>query len=101
MGTASYLLIGTERGEDISFASTAHGAGRMLSRAGAKRQFNANEVVNELRRRGIILKAASREGVEEEVPESYKDINKVANVSHEVGIGRKVMMSRPLAVTKG
>jgi len=101
MGTASYLLVGTEKGEEISFASTAHGAGRMLSRAGAKRKFNVNEVINELRRRGIILKAASREGVEEEVPESYKDINKVAKVSDEVGIGKKVMMSRPLAVTKG
>ena len=101
MGTASYLLVGTEKGEEISFASTAHGAGRVLSRAGAKRRFNMNEVVNELRKRGIILRAASREGVEEEVPESYKDINRVAKVSDELGIGEKVMMARPIAVTKG
>jgi tRNA-splicing ligase RtcB len=101
MGTASYILVGTEKGEEISFASTAHGAGRVLSRAGAKRQFNMNEVVNELKKRGIILRAASREGVEEEVPESYKDIHRVAKVSDEVGIGKKVVMAKPIAVTKG
>ena len=101
MGTASYVLVGTEKSEEITFASTAHGAGRVLSRAAAKRRFRASEVVEALRRRGIIVRAASRVVVSEETPESYKDIHRVARVSHEVGIGRKVMMSTPLAVAKG
>ena len=101
MGTASYLLVGTEKGEEISFASTAHGAGRVMSRTGAKRRYEASEIMNSLRRKGIIVKAASSGVLEEEVPESYKDIHRVAKVSDDVGIGRRVMMSVPLAVTKG
>ena len=101
MGTASYLLVGTEKGEEISFASTAHGAGRVMSRAGAKRRYTAQDIMNDLKRKGIVVKAASRDVLEEEVPESYKDIHRVAKVSDDVGIGRKVMMSIPLAVAKG
>ncbi len=101
MGTASYLLVGTEKGEEISFASTAHGAGRVLSRAGARRRFRSSEVLNALRRKGIIVRAASGRVVEEEVPEGYKDIHRVARVSDELGIGTKVMMSVPIAVAKG
>jgi tRNA-splicing ligase RtcB len=101
MGTASYLLKGTEKGEEISFASTAHGAGRVLSRAGARRQWTANEIVSDLKKKGIVIRAASGKVVEEESPESYKDIHKVAEVSHRLGIGRKVMMSVPVAVAKG
>jgi tRNA-splicing ligase RtcB len=101
MGTASYLLKGTEKGEEISFASTAHGAGRVMSRAGARRRSTANEIVSDLKRKGIVIRAASGRVVEEESPDSYKDIHKVADVSHRLGIGRKVMMSVPIAVAKG
>ena len=101
MGTASYLLRGTEEGEDLSFASTAHGAGRVLSRAGAKRRFTANDIINDLRRKGIVVRAASSKVVEEESPDSYKDVHRVAEVSHRVGLARKVMMSVPIAVAKG
>lgn len=101
MGTASYLLVGTEKGEELSFASTAHGAGRVMSRAGAKRHYTSREIVAELKRRGIEIRAASDEVVEEEAPDSYKDIHRVADVSHRVGIGRKVMMATPIAVAKG
>jgi len=101
MGTASYLLKGTEKGEEISFASTAHGAGRVISRAGARRNWSANEIMAELKKKGIVIRAASNQVVEEESPESYKDIHRVADVSHRLGIGRKVMMSVPLAVAKG
>ena len=101
MGTVSYLLKGTEKGEEISFASTAHGAGRVLSRAGARRQWTANEIIADLKKKGIVVRAASGKVVEEESPESYKDIHKVAEVSHRLGIGRKVMMSVPVAVAKG
>ncbi len=101
MGTASYLLVGTEKGEDLSFASTAHGAGRVMSRAGAKRHYTSREIVEALKKKGIEIRAASDEVVEEEAPDSYKDIHRVAEVSHRVGIGRKVMMATPIAVTKG
>jgi tRNA-splicing ligase RtcB len=101
MGTASYLLRGTEEGEELSFASTAHGAGRVMSRSGAKRKFAANDIINDLRRKGIVVKAASSRVVEEESPDSYKDIHRVADVSHRVGLAKKVMMSVPMAVAKG
>jgi tRNA-splicing ligase RtcB len=87
MGTASYLLVGTDRGEEMSFASTAHGAGRVMSRTGARKRYSANDIVNNLKRK--------------ESPESYKDIHRVADVSHYLGIGRKVMVSVPVAVAKG
>ena len=101
MGTASYLLKGTERGEELSFASTAHGAGRVMSRAGARRKFDARRVINDLKQRGIVVKAASGRIVEEESPDSYKDIHRVAQVSHDVGLAEKVMVSVPIAVAKG
>ncbi|UCD44790.1 MAG: RtcB family protein [Candidatus Bathyarchaeota archaeon] len=101
MGTASYLLVGTDRGEEISFASTAHGAGRIMSRTGARRQFQARDIVQRLKRKGIVVKAASGRVVEEESPDSYKDVHKVADVSHYLGIGRKVLVSVPVAVAKG
>jgi tRNA-splicing ligase RtcB len=101
MGTASYLLVGTDRGEEISFASTAHGAGRVMSRTGARKRFQAKNIVSQLKRKGIVVRAASGRVVEEESPESYKDIHRVAEVSHRLGIGRRVMMSVPVAVAKG
>jgi tRNA-splicing ligase RtcB len=101
MGTASYLLKGTERGEERSFASTAHGAGRVMSRSGARRRFRANDIINDLRRKGIVVKAASGRIVEEESPDSYKDVHRVADVSHAVGLAEKVMVSVPIAVAKG
>jgi len=101
MGTASYLLVGTDKGEEMSFASTAHGAGRVMSRTGARRRFQAREIVQQLKRKGIVVKAASGRILEEESPESYKDVHRVADVSHYLGLGRKVMVSVPVAVAKG
>ncbi len=101
MGTASYLLVGTDKGEELSFASTAHGAGRVMSRTGARRRFQAREIVQQLKRKGIVVKAASGRILEEESPESYKDVHRVADVSHYLGLGRKVMVSVPVAVAKG
>jgi tRNA-splicing ligase RtcB len=101
MGTASYLLVGTDKGEEMSFASTAHGAGRVMSRTGARRRFQAREIVQQLKRKGIVVKAASGRIVEEESPDSYKDVHRVADISHYLGLGRKVMVSVPVAVAKG
>ena len=72
-----------------------------MSRTGARRRFEARSIVQQLKRKGIVVKAASGRVVEEESPGSYKDVHRVADVSHRLGIGRKVMMSVPVAVAKG
>lgn len=101
MGTASYLLVGTAEAEDVSFSSTAHGAGRTLSRHAAVRATTAEQLLTSLRTKNIEVKGASRKGLVEESPESYKDIDEVVEVSHELKIGRKVAKLRPIAVMKG
>lgn len=101
MGTASYLLLGQLKAMDISFGSTAHGAGRMLSRAQAMKQFTADSIIKRLGSKGIIIRAASRDGIIEEAPEAYKDIDRVAHVSNNVGIATLVARFIPVAVAKG
>jgi tRNA-splicing ligase RtcB len=101
MGSASYLLLGDERAMKITFGSTAHGAGRMMSREEAIRKFSPSRVENELRGHGILIKAASKDVISEEAPLAYKDIDKVAEVSHKVGIGTLVCRLVPLGVVKG
>ncbi len=101
MGTASYLLVGSKKAEDLTFGSTAHGAGRVMSRHAALRTYTMQAIEKELSRRGIILKSASRRGAIEEAPGAYKDIDEVARVSHEIGIGRKVARLVPMGVIKG
>lgn len=101
MGTFSYALVGTKKAEEISFGSTAHGAGRVLSRSYAIKNLKIEEVEKELALHGVLLKAGSRKGALEEAPEAYKDVNEVARVSHELGIGQLVARFKPLAVIKG
>lgn len=101
MGTSSWVLIGTETSMDRSFGSTAHGAGRLLSRAAATRIYRGSEVINRLEREGIIVRAASWRVAAEEAPEAYKDVDEVAEVSHRVGIARKVVRLIPIGVAKG
>ncbi len=101
MGTASYILLGAARSMELTFGSTAHGAGRTMSRAAAKRSYTAKDVQNRLESRGIYIKALTREGVVEETPEAYKDVDLVADVSHRVGIATKVARLIPLGVIKG
>ena len=101
MGTASWLLVGTEKAMDLSFGSTAHGAGREMSRAGAKRQLTASYVEESLRRKGIVARAASKAVLVEEADESYKNVDKVVEVSHNVGIALKVARLVPIGVAKG
>ena len=101
MGTASYVLVGTRKAMEVSFGSTAHGAGRLLSRAAAVRQYRPSVISRELQSRGIIVKAASARVVAEEAPGAYKDVDRVADVSHKVGIALKVVRLVPLAVAKG
>lgn len=101
MGTYSYLLVGTSKAEDLTFGSTAHGAGRVSSRSEALRNFRGEQVVNDLRKKDIEVKGVSWKGIAEEAPEVYKDIDEVVKVSHEAGIGKMVARLKPLAVMKG
>jgi len=101
MGTASYILVGTKKAEQVSFASTAHGAGRVSSRAQALKNLRGENVKKELESKGIDVEAGSWKGLAEEAPEVYKDIDEVARVSHKVGIGNLVAKLKPIAVMKG
>ncbi len=100
MGTASYVLIGSPRGAR-SWYTAPHGAGRWMSRAKAKRTKRYYEVVQELAAKGIYIRASNKATVVEEMPEAYKDVDRVARVAHEVGIGLLVARLRPIGVTKG
>ncbi|MCL5067353.1 MAG: RtcB family protein [Thaumarchaeota archaeon] len=101
MGTASWVLLGQQKSLEASFGSTAHGAGRFLSRAAATRAYPYPVVKQLLENRGIILESASRKGVVEEAPGAYKDVDTVAGVSDKVGIASKVCRLTPIAVVKG
>lgn len=101
MGTFSYVLVGTKRAEELSFGSTAHGAGRVLSRSYALKHLSQEHLQQELQQHDVMLKANSMKGALEEAPEAYKDVNEVARVSHELGIGQLVARLKPLAVMKG
>jgi tRNA-splicing ligase RtcB len=101
MGTASWILLGNRKSLDLSFGSTAHGAGRTMSRSAAKRSYTAEGVRGGLESKGIYLKALTREGVVEETPEAYKDVDAVADVSHSLGIATKVVRLVPIGVIKG
>jgi tRNA-splicing ligase RtcB (3'-phosphate/5'-hydroxy nucleic acid ligase) len=101
MGTASYILVGTKKAEEISFGSTAHGAGRVSSRTSARNNIRGEDVKSELAKRGIDIEAGSFKGLSEEAPEVYKDIDEVVRVSHVAGIGKLVARLSPVAVMKG
>ena len=101
MGTASYLLHGTQTAMEETFGSTAHGAGRKMSRAGAKREFKGEEVQKYLASIGIVVKATSMPVVAEEAPGAYKDVDEVVKTAHEAGISKLVAKMVPLGVAKG
>jgi len=101
MGTASYLLVGTKKAEEISFGSTAHGAGRLMSRHEALRKFKSEEIKDQLNKKGIEVESGSWKGIVEEAPQVYKDIDEVVKVADEIGIAKKVIRLVPLAVLKG
>jgi tRNA-splicing ligase RtcB (3'-phosphate/5'-hydroxy nucleic acid ligase) len=101
MGTASYVLAGLPTSLERSFGSSCHGAGRRLSRHAAVRAFRYEDVTRELRGRGIIVRSASREGVTEEAPGAYKDVEEVVRVAEGAGLTRRVARLIPLGVVKG
>jgi len=101
MGRFSYILVGTEQAMKESFGSTCHGAGRIMSRAAAKRQLRGEEVLKELESRGITIRAGSLKGLAEEASQAYKDVGTVVKVTHNAGISRIVARTRPIGVIKG
>lgn len=100
MGTASYVLVGVESGKDAWY-STCHGAGRIMSRHEAMRRVSGQEVIKSLESKGIIVKCRSLQGIAEEAPMAYKDVEQVVEVVHQAGLSKKVVRLIPLAVIKG
>ena len=101
MGTASYVLAGLPSSMERSFGSSCHGAGRRLSRHAAVRSFRYEEVTRQLAERGIVVRSSSREGVTEEAPGAYKDVEEVVRVAEGAGLTRRVARLVPLGVVKG
>jgi tRNA-splicing ligase RtcB len=101
MGTASYVLVGTQRAMEETFGSTCHGAGRLMSRHAAIRATKGRSIRNELEEKGIIVMSRNRETLSEEAPEAYKRIDDVVHIVHKAGLSRKVAKMRPLGVVKG
>ena len=101
MGTESWILLGTEANEELSFGSTCHGAGRVMSRRRAKREVRGDRLRNELEKGGISVRAGSMRGLAEEAPQAYKDVDRVVETVSHAGIAHKVARLRPIAVVKG
>ncbi len=101
MGRYSYVLLGTDAAFSETFGSTCHGAGRLLSRHAAKKKARGQDIFGDLEKQGIILRAAGRGTVAEEISEAYKDVKDVVGVVEQAGIGKIVAKLRPIAVIKG
>ena len=101
MGTASWVLVGQQRATDESFGSVCHGAGRLLSRTAVKKGKNARDEQRKLEQSGILVRSESRDGILEELPEAYKNVDEVIEVVHKAGLAKKVARLRPMGVIKG
>jgi tRNA-splicing ligase RtcB len=101
MGTSSYILVGTEEGMKQAFGSACHGAGRAMSRTQAKHKWHGRDVIRMLEDQGVMIRGHSYQGIAEEAPESYKDVNEVVEAAHKAGLARKVARVKPIACVKG
>jgi tRNA-splicing ligase RtcB len=101
MGTASWVLVGTDRAMEETFGTVCHGAGRAMSRTAAKRGRDVRVETKKLEDQGIILRSETRDGILEEIPEAYKDVDAVVDVVHNAGLAKKVARLRPMGVIKG
>ncbi len=101
MGTASYVLVGTQKAMELTFGSTCHGSGRVLSRAKALKRFRGETVKSKLESRGILVRSASWKCLAEEAPEVYKNVDDVVRACELAGISRIVVRLRPIGVVKG
>ncbi len=101
MGTASWVLVGQQRTMQETFGSVCHGAGRLLSRTAVRKGKNAGEERRKLEQSGILVRSESRDGILEELPEAYKNVDEVIEVVHNAGLAKKVARLRPMGVIKG
>jgi tRNA-splicing ligase RtcB len=101
MGRYSYVLTGTDGAYEETFGSSCHGAGRVLSRHAAKKAARGRDIIGDLAKKGIVVRAAGRATVAEEMPEAYKDVAEVVKVVEQAGLGRVVARLKPMAVVKG
>lgn len=101
MGTSSYVLVGLPQSMELSFGSTCHGAGRLLSRTKALKAVRGGDLLHELNDIGIEVQTGSLKGLAEEAPQAYKNVDIVVDVVEQAGIAKKVVKLRPLAVVKG
>lgn len=101
MGRYSYVLTGTAGAYEETFGSSCHGAGRALSRHAAKKAARGRDIIGDLAKQGIVVRAAGRATVAEEMPEAYKDVAEVVQVVEQAGLGRIVAKLKPMAVVKG
>ena len=101
MGTASYVLVGAKGSLDETFGTTCHGAGRVMSRTAAKKSPYAVDAKQRLEKQGVIVRSETRNGISEEIPEAYKDVDAVINVVHNAGLSKRVARLKPMGVIKG
>jgi tRNA-splicing ligase RtcB len=101
MGTSSFVLAGEPGSLERSFGTTCHGAGRRLSRTGARKQITGQELRRQLEADGIVVRCPSNKGLAEEAPFAYKDVERVVQVVERAGLARRVVQLRPLGVVKG
>ena len=101
MGRCSYVLVGTEKAYSDTFGSTCHGAGRVMSRNQAMKMAKGRSIAQELKEKGILVRADSRATLDEELPEAYKDVTEVVDIVQHAGISKKVAQLKPLCVIKG
>ncbi len=101
MGRRSFVLLGTEAAMRQTFGSACHGAGRLMSRKQATRAARGRRLIQEMRERGVVVRARGRDTVAEEMPEAYKDVSEVVDAVHRAGLATRVVGLRPLAVIKG
>ncbi len=101
MGSASYLCVGKQNAMNLSFGSTAHGSGRVMSRSKATKKYGGEQIKKDLSKQGIMIQAASMKVIAEEAPGAYKDIDQVVQVSHDLEIVEKIVRLVPIGVVKG
>ncbi|MBN1828786.1 MAG: RtcB family protein [Deltaproteobacteria bacterium] len=101
MGTGSYVLAGTDKAFRETFGSACHGAGRTMSRNQAMKTSRGRSIGQEMAKRGVIVMAAGKTTLQEELPEAYKDVNEVVEVVHRAGLAKKVARLRAVGCIKG
>jgi tRNA-splicing ligase RtcB len=101
MGTASFVCRGGAEAMRLTFGSTCHGAGRVMSRSQALKRAKGRAIERELAAAGIVVRSQGPKTLGEEMPEAYKDVERVVAVMDGAGISPKVARLRPLGVVKG